>query len=80
MNNDQNKPGGKDRPAEVVTREGHSSKRLAEQSAYSDETETARQMRRGDESTGDADERDVAGASDPQDVSPEVSSDKKRPA
>ena len=80
MNNKKNQPADKDQSAEVVSREGHSSKELAEQSAYSDETETARQMRRGDESIGDADERDVARASHPQDVSPEISSDKKRPA
>ncbi|HVF46909.1 MAG TPA: hypothetical protein VNA17_05020 [Pyrinomonadaceae bacterium] len=80
MDNKTNDQGGEKQPGEVVAAEGYSSEELAEQSAYSGETETARQMRRGDESKGDADDRDVAGASDPQDISPDVSSDKKRPA
>jgi hypothetical protein len=35
--------------------------KLGEQSGYEDATEMNRRMRRGDESKGDADERDVAG-------------------
>lgn len=80
MNNKTNHPAREKPPGEAVTAEGYSSDELAEQSGYADETATARQMRRGDESKGDADERDVAGASDPQDISPDVSSDKKRQA
>jgi hypothetical protein len=34
---------------------------LGEQSAYEDATEMKRRLRRGDESKGDADDRDVAG-------------------
>ena len=35
--------------------------RLGNESAYEDATEIKRRVRRGDESKGDADERDVAG-------------------
>ena len=35
--------------------------KLGNESAYEDATEMKRRMRRGDESKGDADERDVAG-------------------
>jgi hypothetical protein len=35
--------------------------KLGEQSAYEDATEFKRRLRRGDESKGDPDERDVAG-------------------
>lgn len=35
--------------------------KLGRESAYEDETEMAQRVRRGDESKGDADERDVAG-------------------
>jgi hypothetical protein len=80
MNNKNNDQGSQKQDSEVVAAEGYSSEELANQSAYSGETETARQMRRGDESKGDADDRDVAGASDPQDISPDVSPDKKRSA
>jgi len=43
------------------------SEKLGNESAYEDSTEMKRRMRRGDESKGDADERDVAGdyADDP---------------
>ena len=36
--------------------------KLGRESAYEDTTEMKRRIRRGDESKGDADERDVAGA------------------
>ena len=35
--------------------------RLGRESAYEDATEMSRRVRRGDESKGDADDRDVAG-------------------
>ena len=35
--------------------------KLGNESAYEDATEMSRRIRRGDESKGDADERDVAG-------------------
>jgi hypothetical protein len=37
-------------------------------------------MRRGDETKGDPDERDVVGAVKPEDVSPDVSADKESAA
>jgi hypothetical protein len=42
-------------------REGWTAEELGEQSSYEDETETGRRLRRGDETVGDADARDVAG-------------------
>ena len=39
----------------------NSAERLGSESAYEDETELKRRMRRGDESQGDPNERDVAG-------------------
>ena len=47
---------------------------IGEQSAYEDETETARRLRRGDESMGDPNERDIAGAVDSREVSEQVRS------
>lgn len=43
-------------------REGWSAPDLGEESAYEGTTEIDRRLRRGDESAGDPDERDVAGA------------------
>ena len=42
-------------------REGWDSKKLAEEASQTDEDEIQRQIKRGDESKGDADERDHAG-------------------
>ena len=39
----------------------HDPEKLGNESAYEDATEMKRRLRRGDESKGDADERDVAG-------------------
>lgn len=39
-----------------------SEERLGEESSYEGETETKRRLRRGDETKGDADDRDIAGA------------------
>lgn len=44
-----------------VKREGWSAGELGEQSAYEDSTEIGRRLRRGDETVGDADTRDVVG-------------------
>lgn len=44
-----------------VKRENWTAGELGEQSSYDDETEIARRLRRGDETKGDADARDVAG-------------------
>ena len=53
-----------DRDPKNVRRDGFSAAELGEASAYNDSTETAQQMRRGDESVGDANDRDVVGATD----------------
>ena len=42
-------------------REGWTAEELGEQSSYEGETEMGRRLRRGDETVGDADARDVAG-------------------
>lgn len=42
-------------------REGWNADELGEQSSYEDTTEIKRRLRRGDETVGDADARDVAG-------------------
>ncbi len=44
-----------------VKKEGWSADELGEQSTYEGTTEISRRLRRGDESVGDPDERDVAG-------------------
>lgn len=67
----------RDREAQQIERNGFTAEEIGEQSAYEDETETARRMRRGDETKGDPDERDVAGAVKSQDVSPDISADKE---
>lgn len=43
-------------------------KELSDEASQIDENEIQRQLRRGDESTGDADERDVAGRSESKDT------------
>lgn len=45
-----------------VKKEGWSAEDLGEESSYEDETEISRRLRRGDETEGDPDARDVAGA------------------
>ena len=44
-----------------VKKEGWSAEELGEQSSYEGETEMGRRLRRGDETLGDANARDVAG-------------------
>ena len=63
--------------AQRIECDGFTAKKIGEESSYEGETETARRMRRGDESKGDPDERDVAGAVKPEDVSPDISADSK---
>ena len=67
----------RDRKAQQVERNGFTAEELGEQSSYDDGTDIARRMRRGDESKGDPDERDTAGAVKSEDA-PDISSDKKR--
>ena len=66
-----------DRTAQKIERDGFTAEEIGEQAAYEDETETARRMRRGNELKGDPDERDVAGAVKSEDISPDISTDKK---
>jgi hypothetical protein len=47
--------------AKDVKKEGWSAEELGEQSTYEDTTEISRRLRRGDETVGDANARDVAG-------------------
>lgn len=82
MTNQEKKPlekqnADRDRAAQQIERNGFTAEELGEQSSYDDETEIARRMRRGDESKGDPDERDVAGAPDAEGVSPDISADKE---
>jgi hypothetical protein len=47
---------------ENVKKEGWDAEELGEQSSYEGKTEIARRLRRGDETVGDPNTRDVAGA------------------
>lgn len=51
-----------------VKREGWSADDLGEESTYEGTTEISRRMRRGNETAGDPDERDVAGATPEKDM------------
>jgi hypothetical protein len=53
---------------EDVKKEGWSAEDLGEQSSYEDTTEIGRRLRRGDETAGDPNARDVAGAIPKQDT------------
>ncbi len=60
--NQQKQDADKDPDPQNVKRDGFSAEELGEASAYNDTTEMAQQMRRGDESQGDPNERDAVGA------------------
>ena len=60
--NKQKQEADEDRNPQDVKREGFSSEELGEASSYTDSTEMAQQMRRGDETIGDPNDRDVVGA------------------
>lgn len=51
-----------------TTRDGFSADELGEASIYDDPTQIAQQMRRGDESQGDPNDRDVVGATNFKDT------------
>lgn len=51
-----------------VKKENWSADDLGEQSTYEGTTEISRRLRRGDETAGDPDERDVAGATPEKDM------------
>ena len=75
--NEQKQNADRDRKAQQVERNGFTAEEIGEESSYEDETETAQRMRRGDETKGDPDERDVVGAVKSKEVSPDISADKK---
>lgn len=61
--NNQKQEADEDKAPSNVERDGYTAEELGEASAYNDSTEMAQQMRRGDESQGDPNKRDVVGAS-----------------
>lgn len=66
-----NQPHAKQEGDEANTdteREGYSADELGAASIYDDPTQIAQQMRRGDESQGDPDARDVVGTTDFSDL------------
>lgn len=74
---DQKQNADRDDNGQKVERDGYTADEIGTQSAYDDETDAARRLRRGDESRGDADERDVAGGVDSDEVSEHISPDTK---
>ncbi len=60
--NKQKQEADKDKDPQNVERDGFTAEELGEASSYNDTTEIAQQMRRGDETEGDPEERDVVGA------------------
>lgn len=60
--NKQKQEADEDQEPKNVVREGFSAAELGAASSYNDSTELAQQMRRGDETKGDPDNRDVVGA------------------
>ncbi len=62
--NKQKQEADEDRDPKNVKKDGFTAEELGEESAYTDSTEIAQQMRRGDETKGDPNDRDVVGASD----------------
>jgi len=60
--NQQKQEADEDRDPQNVQRDGFTAEELGEASAYNDTTEFAQQMRRGDETIGDPNDRDVVGA------------------
>jgi hypothetical protein len=60
--NQQKQEADKDKDPENVERDGFTAEELGEASSYDSTTEMAQEMRRGDESEGDPDERDVVGS------------------
>jgi len=63
FNNKQKQDADKDKNPQTVKRDGFTAEELGEESAYESTTEMAQMMRRGDESQGDPNDRDVVGAS-----------------
>jgi hypothetical protein len=61
--NGQKQEADEDKDPGNVKRDGFSAEELGEASAYDSTTEMAQMMRRGDESEGDPNDRDIVGAS-----------------
>ena len=60
--NKQKQEADEDRDPQNVEQDGFTAAELGEASSYNDSTEMAQQMRRGDESEGDPNDRDAVGA------------------
>jgi hypothetical protein len=60
--NKQKQEADKDKDPQNVERDGFTAEELGEESAYDSTTEMAQRMRRGDETKGDPNDRDIVGA------------------
>ncbi len=60
--NKQKQEADKDKDTQNVERDGFTAEELGEESAYDSTTEMAQMMRRGDETKGDPNDRDIVGA------------------
>lgn len=58
----QKQEADEDKAPKNVSEDGYTAAEIGEESSYNDSTETSQQLRRGDESKGNPDERDVVGA------------------
>ncbi|MEJ7711730.1 MAG: hypothetical protein WKF84_18155 [Pyrinomonadaceae bacterium] len=79
MNEDNQQKQSGDKDATQTEREGFSAEELGQASIYDDQTTIAQQMRRGDESKGDADERDTVGAANVKDTARDVKTETQQP-
>lgn len=58
----QKQDADEDNAPNSVSKDGYTAGEIGEESSYNDTTETAQQIRRGDESEGNPDDRDIVGA------------------
>lgn len=65
----QKQDADEDNAPESVSEDGYTAAEIGEESSYNDSTETSQQIRRGDESEGDPDDRDVVGSTTSADES-----------
>lgn len=65
----QKQDADEDRSPDRVKKDGYTAGEIGEESSYNDTTETAQQIRRGDESEGNPDERDAVGSTTSADQS-----------
>lgn len=66
--NQQKQDADKDAASQQVQQDNFTAEELGQASSYDDQTVIAQQMRRGDESKGDPNSRDVVGATDFKDT------------